>query len=168
MYPNDAADERSLMKNADAAMYLAKEEGKNNFQFYSKDLKSSSLEKMTLENALRRALERNELSLNYQAKQDLRTGEITGVEALLRWNNAELGSVTPAQFIPIAEETGLIVSIGKWVLRTACQQNMAWQRQGLRPVCMAVNLSPRQFADPHLLADIGAVFAETGMPAELL
>jgi diguanylate cyclase (GGDEF)-like protein/PAS domain S-box-containing protein len=168
MFPADAADERTLMKNADAAMYLAKEEGKNNFQFYSKELKSTSLEKMALESALRQALEREELALHYQAKKDLKSGAITGVEALLRWNNSRLGSISPAQFIPLAEETGLIVPIGKWVLRAACAQNVAWQRQGLPPVCMAVNLSPRQFADPHLLEDIAAVFRETGMAPTLL
>jgi EAL domain-containing protein (putative c-di-GMP-specific phosphodiesterase class I) len=117
---------------------------------------------------LRRALERNEFALNYQAKLDLKTGDITGVEALLRWNNPELGSVSPMQFIPVAEESGLIVPIGRWVLKTACEQNVAWQREGLRPICMAVNLSPRQFADPDLLKDIGATLAETGMAPEHL
>ena len=94
---------------------------------------------------------KGELSLHYQAKLDLQTGTITGVEALLRWDNPELGSVSPAQFIPVAEETGLIVPIGKWVLRTACLQNVAWQKQGLPPICMAVNLSLRQFSDEELL-----------------
>jgi diguanylate cyclase (GGDEF)-like protein/PAS domain S-box-containing protein len=168
MYPADAQDEESLMKNADLAMYLAKEEGKNNFQFYSKDMKSQSLEKMALETNLRQALEREEFSLHYQAKLDLKTGAITGVEALLRWQNTELGMVSPAQFIPVAEDTGLIVPIGKWVLRTACTQNMAWQHQGLPRVCMAVNLSARQFADPNLLEDIATVLRDTGMAPELL
>ncbi len=168
MYPTDADDEQSLMKNADMAMYIAKEEGKNNFQFYSKQIKTQSLERLTLETNLRRALERNEFSLHYQAKVDLKTGAITGVEALLRWQNPELGSVSPAHFIPLAEETGLIVPIGKWVLKTACEQNMAWQRQGLPSVCMAVNLSARQFADPDLLADIAGVLKQTGMVPELL
>jgi diguanylate cyclase (GGDEF)-like protein/PAS domain S-box-containing protein len=168
MYPADAADEQTLMKNADMAMYLAKEEGKNNFQFYSKEIKTQSLERMTLEVNLRHALERNELSLHYQAKLDLNTGRISGVEALLRWDSPELGSVTPTQLIPVAEETGLIVPIGRWVLQTACAQNVAWQREGLPPVCIAVNLSPRQFADADLLADIATVLKETGLAPELL
>jgi diguanylate cyclase (GGDEF)-like protein/PAS domain S-box-containing protein len=168
MFPADAQDEPGLMKNADLAMYYAKEEGKNNFQFYSHDIESQSLERLALETNLRRALERNEFSLHYQAKVDLKTGAINGVEALLRWHSAELGPVSPVQLIPVAEETGLIVPIGKWVLRTACAQNMAWQRQGLPPVCMAVNLSARQFADPFLLHDIAEVLHDTGMAPHLL
>ena len=168
VYPNDGDDEQSLMKNADIAMYFAKEEGKNNFQFYSKDIKSQSLERMILESNLRHAMERDEFSLHYQAKVDLNTNSITGVEALLRWNNAVLGSVPPVQFIPVAEETGLIVAIGIWVLRTACKQNVAWQQQGLPPICVAVNLSVRQFADDNLLAHIASVLAETAMPPHLL
>jgi EAL domain-containing protein (putative c-di-GMP-specific phosphodiesterase class I) len=156
------------MKSADMAMYLAKEEGKNNFQFYSKDIKSQTSERLTLETSLRRALERDEFSLHYQAKVDLKTGAIAGVEALLRWQNPELGAVPPAQFIPLAEETGLIMPIGKWVLSAACAKNMAWQRLGLPPLCMAVNLSARQFADEFLLGDIAGVLRETGMKPELL
>jgi EAL domain-containing protein (putative c-di-GMP-specific phosphodiesterase class I) len=156
------------MKNADSAMYFAKEEGKNNFQFYSSEITTQTLERLTLESNLRRGLERREFSLNYQAKLDLKTGAITGVEALLRWQNAELGMVSPAKFIPVAEETGLIVHIGRWVLKTACEQNVAWQRQGLPPINMAVNLSVRQFADENLLEDITAILAQTGMqPSQL-
>jgi diguanylate cyclase (GGDEF)-like protein/PAS domain S-box-containing protein len=168
IYPDHAEDEPSLMKNADMAMYYAKEEGKNNFQFYSPDIASLSLERLALETSLRRALERNEFTLHYQAKKELDSGRISGVEALLRWHSAELGPVSPAQLIPVAEETGLIVPIGKWVLRTACAQNVAWQRQGLPPVCMAVNLSARQFADPFLLHDIEQVLHDTGMDPQLL
>ena len=168
MYPRDGEDEQTLMKNADIAMYYAKEEGKNNFQFYSKDITCHAIERLTLETNLRRALERNEFSLHYQAKRDLATGTISGVEALLRWNNDELGNVPPAHFIPLAEEIGAIVPIGKWVLKSACEQNMAWQRAGLPPVCMAVNLSVRQFADEHLLEDIAAILRQTGMRPELL
>ena len=167
-YPSDAQDEPTLMKNADIAMYYAKEEGKNNFQFYSGEIQTQSLERLTLETNLRRALERNEFSLHYQAKVDLKSGRINGVEALLRWYSPELGHVSPAKVIPIAEETGLIVALGKWVLRTACAQNVAWQRDGLPPVCMAVNLSARQFADPFLLDDIGDVLRDTGMDPRLL
>ena len=168
LYPADATDEQSLMKNADMAMYLAKEEGKNNFQFYSKDIKAQSLERMALETQLRQALERNEFTIHYQAKIDSKSGRINGVEALLRWQNAELGNVSPMQFIPVAEETGLIISIGRWVLQTACVQNVAWQRDGLPPICVAVNLSMRQFADPGLLSDIAKALKDTGLAPELL
>jgi len=154
VFPKDAEDDQSLLKNADIAMYLAKEEGKNNYQFYSEDIQSKSLEHLSIETNLRFALERNELSLHYQAKLDFKTNAITGVEALLRWQNPSLGSVTPTQFIPVAEESGLIIPIGRWILRTACAQNAAWQQQGLPPVCMAVNLSLRQLTDNNLIDDI--------------
>lgn len=168
MYPHDGEDEQTLMKNADIAMYFAKEEGKNNFQFYSKEIKSLSLERLMLENHLRRALERDEFTLHFQPKLHLAGGHVCGVEALLRWNNRELGPVAPSQFIPLAEETGVIIPIGKWVLKSACEQNMAWQRAGLPPISMAVNLSVRQFADEHLLQDIAAILDETGMAPQLL
>ena len=168
MYPGNGDDEQALMKNADIAMYIEKEEGKNNFQFFSNDIKSQSLERLALENNLRRALERNEFAIHYQAKLDTKSGKVTGVEALLRWNNPELGMVSPMQFIPVAEETGLIVPIGKWVLTTACAQNVAWQRAGLPPVCIAVNLSPRQFADDELLRDLDAALRDSGMDPMLL
>jgi len=168
MYPKDAEDEQTLMKNADIAMYLAKEEGKNNYQFYSEDIQSKSLERLSIETNLRFALERNELSLYYQAKVDFKTNAITGVEALLRWQNPYLGSVTPTQFIPVAEETGLIIPIGKWVLKTACTQNVAWQRDGLPPVCMAVNVSLRQLTDDHLIDDIRTALNDSGMAPNLL
>ena len=151
MHPDDGQDDQAIMKNADMAMYLAKEEGKNNFQFFTSGMKPQSIERLALETHLRRALERNELSLHYQAKVNFKSGAITGVEALLRWHNPELGSVSPARFIPLAEETGLIVPIGKWVLRTACAQSVAWQKQGLPPVCMSVNLSLRQLNDEELV-----------------
>ena len=168
MYPADGQDEQSLMKNADIAMYRAKDEGKNNYRFYSRDMMGHSIERLMLDTGLRHALERNEFLLHYQPKRDLRTGQITGVEALLRWQHPELGVVSPSQFIPLAEDTGLIVPIGKWVLETACAQAMAWQRQGLPPVHMAVNLSARQFADENLLTDIATVLQETGLMPELL
>ncbi|MFL6655671.1 MAG: PAS domain S-box protein, partial [Sulfurifustis sp.] len=168
LYPSDGTDEQSLMKNADSAMYLAKEEGKNNFQFYSHNIKTQSLERLTLEANLRRALERNEFTLHYQAKLDFRTGKISGVEALLRWHTPELGFISPAQFIPLAEEAGLIVPIGRWVLKTACCQSVAWQRQGLPPVRMAVNLSARQFGDSELLNDIRDALSESGLNPALL
>jgi diguanylate cyclase (GGDEF)-like protein len=167
-YPTDGEDEQTLMKNADIAMYRAKEEGKNNFQFYSKELNEHSLERLTMESNLRRALERNEFRLHYQPKIDLRSGQITGVEALLRWQHPDLGMVAPAQFITMAEETGLIVPIGKWVLQTACGQNKAWQDQGLPRLSMAVNLSARQFSDENLLQDITSIVKESEMDPTLL
>jgi diguanylate cyclase (GGDEF)-like protein/PAS domain S-box-containing protein len=168
IYPKDGDDEQSLMKNADIAMYFAKEEGKNNFQLYSTDIKPQSVERLSIETQLRFAPERNVLALAYQAKLDFKTGAITGVEALLRWNNPKLGQVTPIQFIPVAEETGLIVPIGRWVYKTACMQNVAWQKDGLPPVCMAVNLSLRQLVDENLIEDIETALKDSGMAPELL
>ena len=168
MYPQNGFDALTLTKNADMAMYLAKEDGKNSFRFFSKEAKGQSIEHLALETALRRALERDQFSLHYQPKVDIASGQITGVEALLRWVHPEFGMVSPLQFISLAEETGLIVPIGRWVLKEACAQNMAWQRRGLRPVSMAVNLSPRQFADEHLLQDIDEALAGSGMSPVLL
>ncbi|HEY5556970.1 EAL domain-containing protein [Acetobacterium sp.] len=168
LYPKDGDDEQSLMKNADIAMYYAKEEGKNNFQFYSKDIQSQSTGRLAIETNLRYALERNELYLHYQAKTDVKTGIITGVEALLRWQSPILGAVTPTQLIPVAEATGMIIPIGKWVLKTACAQNVAWQKEGLPAVCMAVNLSLRQIADDNLIDDIKAALNDSGLAANLL
>jgi EAL domain-containing protein (putative c-di-GMP-specific phosphodiesterase class I) len=168
MYPADAQDEQSLMKNADIAMYRAKDEGKNTYQFYSEEMNLHSFERMALETSLRRGLERNEFFLHYQAKLDLRNGRITGVEALVRWQHPDLGVIPPAQFIPLAEETGLIVPIGNWVLNTACMQNVAWQREGLPPLRMAVNLSARQFADENLVIDIAEALKKSGMHPDLL
>ncbi len=168
LHPDDGQDDQSIMKNADMAMYLAKEEGKNNFQFFTSRMKPHSIERLSLETNLRRALELEEFSLHYQAKVNFRTGAITGVEALLRWHNPELGSVSPARFIPLAEETGLIVPIGKWVLKTACAQSVAWQKQGLPPVCMSVNLSMRQLNDEGLVREIESVLNETGLDPSLL
>jgi diguanylate cyclase (GGDEF)-like protein len=167
-YPKDGQDEQTLTKNADIAMYQAKEDGKNNFQFYSERLNANSLQRLALESSLRHALERNEFQLYYQAKRDIATGQITGMEALLRWQHPDLGMVAPMLFIPVAEETGLIIPIGKWVLQTACLQNVNWQKQGRTRLRIAVNLTARQFADEHLLRDVDAILKSTGMEAGLL
>ena len=168
MFPSDGEDEAALTKNADMAMYRAKEEGKNGFRFFTPQSKMQSVERLLIETRLRKALERNEFALHYQPKVDVASEQITGVEALLRWNSPDLGVVPPMQFIPLAEEIGMIVAIGRWALNEACAQNMAWRRQGLAPMSMAVNLSPRQFSDENLLQDIDAALAASGMPAALL
>jgi diguanylate cyclase (GGDEF)-like protein len=167
MFPQDAQDEQALMKHADTAMYRAKAQGKNNVQFYSADVDLLSLERMALESSLRQALLRDEFSLHYQAKLDLKTGAISGVEALLRWQHPELGTVLPLQFMALAEETGLIMPIGKWVLKTACNQNVAWQRQGLLPVVVSVNIAARQFSE-ELPGDVAEALQASGMDPHLL
>jgi diguanylate cyclase (GGDEF)-like protein/PAS domain S-box-containing protein len=168
IFPDHADDEASLMKGADIAMYEAKREGRNAYRFFSNDAVPASPLRLRMESNLRAAIERDEFTLHFQPKVDLGSGRIIGAEALLRWTNAELGSVSPAQFIPLAEETGLMLPIGRWVLHQACEQHMAWQRQGLPPIPLAVNLSPRQFADAELLSDIERALRYTGMPAEQL
>ena len=168
MFPTDALDAETLIKNADAAMYVGKEEGRNGFRFHFRDIRTQSIERLLLESSLRGALEREELLLHYQPKQDLGHGSVSGVEALLRWQHPDRGLLLPSHFIPLAEETGLIVPIGKWVIETACAQNVAWQRHGMPALRIAVNLSPRQFADPGLLGDIGTALDKSGMAPELL
>jgi diguanylate cyclase (GGDEF)-like protein len=168
IYPRDGLDEQALTMNADIAMYQAKKEGKNRFQFHSGELSATLLERFSLESDLRVAISRGELELHYQPKRNIRADRITGMEALLRWNHPGLGVVAPMRFIPIAEESGLMVAIGKWAIRTACAQNVAWQEQGLPRLGIAINLTSRQFSDEHLLADLKEVLAETGMDAELL
>ena len=168
IYPLDGADIQTLTGNADTAMYLVKGDGKDGFRFFSRDTKTQPIERLTMETNLRHALERDELLLHYQPKVDLITGEITGVEALLRWRHPDGTMLPPSEFIPLAEETGLIVSIGRWVLRQSCAQNMTWQRGGVRPISMAVNLSPRQFVDERLLQDIDEALAASGMSPSLL
>jgi len=163
VFPQGGADERTLMKNADIAMYKAKAEGNDNFQVYSEALTATSSERLALESGLRRALEHDEFVIHYQPKMDARSAAIVGVEALIRWHHPRLGVVAPGRFISIAEETGLIVSIGKWVLKTACVQNMAWRERGLPALTVAVNLSRRQFFDEGLLRDATSILGEAGM-----
>jgi diguanylate cyclase (GGDEF)-like protein/PAS domain S-box-containing protein len=168
VYPDDSPDQETLMKHADVAMYLAKEHGKNNYQYYSEQTNRNSFERLALEVDLRKALQNQELVVHYQAKIDLRSGDVTGVEALLRWQHRQLGLIPPAKFIPLAEETGLIVPIGKWVIRTACLQIREWEQQGRGPLSVAVNLSPRQFFDESLVADLARTIEETGVDPALL
>ena len=167
-YPDDGHDAQSLLKAADIAMYRAKEAGKNNFQYYSPKMNVHSFERLTMEANLRRALERGEFLLHYQPKIDLRTGALAGAEALIRWQHPDMGLVSPMQFIPLAEETGLIVPIGAWVLRTACAQARAWQDQGFQSLRMAVNISSRQFSQAGLLDEVVGVLEQTGLDADLL
>jgi len=168
IFPKDGDDVQALIKNADVAMYRAKEMGRDNFQFYSEELNARSMTRMSMERHLRRALENNEFTLNYQPKVSLRSGLITGMEALLRWRNPELGMVSPLSFISLAEETGLIGPIGEWVLRSACAQNRAWQESGLSPLRVAVNVSARQFKQANLVEVISRVLRETGLDPHYL
>ena len=153
-YPDDSADAQALLKNADIAMYRAKESGRNTFQFYSAQLNLHTVERLTFESGLRRALERDELLLHFQPQVEMRTGRITGVEALVRWRHPEHGLLPPGRFIAIAEEAGLIVPIGNWVLQAACDAHSEWARHGLPPVRVSVNLSARQFVHDNLIRDI--------------
>ncbi|HET7867094.1 MAG TPA: EAL domain-containing protein, partial [Burkholderiaceae bacterium] len=167
-YPADGASADDLLTNADAAMYRAKEMGRNNFQFYRAEMNGSRHQRLALQEGLRHAVARDELFLVYQPQVDLRSGRIIGVEALLRWRHPELGLVSPANFIPLAEESGLIVPIGDWVLQTACRQNKAWQDAGLPPITMAVNVSARQFRQAEWIARVAQAMSTSGLPASWL
>ncbi|MGF1642478.1 MAG: putative bifunctional diguanylate cyclase/phosphodiesterase [Thiotrichales bacterium] len=168
VYPDDGRDVDTLIKNADMAMYFAKREGRNAFKFFTESMNTAALKRMALEKHLRRALERGELALHYQPQRDVKTGKVSGAEALLRWTNAELGSVSPADFVPLAEETGLILPIGDWVLRTACAQAKAWHDAGLPLPRVAVNVSVRQFAQAGFAERVSQILRETGLtPASL-
>ncbi len=167
VYPFDDFDLDNLIRDADAAMYQAKALGRNNFQYYTSDLNANAEERLRLETELRQALERNQFELVYQPKLNLRTDLISGVEALLRWNSPRKGLISPVEFIPLLEDTGLIVPVGAWVLRTACEQAAAWARAGLS-LNMAVNLSARQFHDDGLTRTIQSALNESGLPANQL
>jgi diguanylate cyclase (GGDEF)-like protein/PAS domain S-box-containing protein len=167
-YPDDGTDCETLMKHADFAMYHAKENGRNNRQFFKRDLNVRALARQSLENGLRYALEREELTLHYQPKIDLVSGEIVGVEALVRWRHPELGLVPPAHFIPIAEESGLIVPIGRWMLGEACHQAQAWQDIGLAPIRIGINISAVELRAHGFVAGVSAILEETGLEARFL
>ncbi len=168
MFPEDGHDPKTLLQNADTALYQAKEYGRNNFQFYSATMTEKALEKMTLENELRYALSRQQFTLNYQPQIEISSGKVVGTEALLRWSHPGLGQISPAKFIPIAEETGMIDAIGMWVIEQACAQNASWQKNGYPPMTIAVNLSARQFYQENLKISIEKVLAETGLDPEYL
>jgi diguanylate cyclase len=168
LYPQDGTDAETLLRNADLAMYFAKRRAPGTFAFFDVSMNATALHRFTIEEQLRGALEREEFSLQYQPQFDVRTGTISGVEALLRWTNAELGAVSPVEFIPVAEETGLILAIGKWALRAACQQAQAWRAEGLPVQRMAVNVSGRQFALAEYPQEVGETLRETGLEPSVL
>ncbi len=168
LYPADGRDAATLLKHADTAMYHAKEKGRNNWQLYSQALTDQAMHRLNMENEIRKGLERDEFRLVYQPVIDTDRGTIAGLEALLRWQHPRRGLLEPSAFIPVAEESGLIVPLGKWVLHTACAQAGAWLRAGLQPARIAVNLSARQLRTPDFVADVTAAIAAGGIDAQLL
>jgi EAL domain-containing protein (putative c-di-GMP-specific phosphodiesterase class I) len=160
VYPDDGRDVDTLLKNADSAMYHAKDQGKDNYQFFSPSMNASSLQKLTMENQLRRAIDRGELLLHYQPKVYAGSRRIAGVEALIRWRHPELGLVSPAEFIPLAEETGLIVPIGEWVLDEACRQAAQWRAAGFHDMSVAVNMASPNFAQKDFVGKVASAAAQ--------
>lgn len=168
MFPCDGVDGEGLLKSADVAMYRAKEQGRNNYQFYTPDMNAHTHELLLLEADLRKALEQRQMVLYYQPQIDLRSGSMVGIEALVRWKHPDKGIIAPEDFIPLAEETGLIVPLGEWVMATACRQNKAWQDAGYPPLRMAVNVSARQFRQAGLIDTINNILAKTGLDSQWL
>ena len=168
LFPEDGTDATTLIKNADTAMYQAKEQGRDNYQLFNAFVNARALHRIALEHGLRKAMMNNELAVHYQPIFDLRSGRISGMEALLRWTHPEMGAITPAVFIPIAEATGMMVPIGMWCLRTACAQAKAWHDAGHRNLSLAVNLSVTQLLQPDLVERVRETLVETGLPARLL
>ena len=168
LFPGDGSDASTLLKNADTAMYRAKEKGRNNYQFFTSEMNTRALERLSLQGALRMALKRNEFLLHYQPQVDMQSGEIIGLEALVRWQHPEQGLIPPGVFIPVAEDSGLIVQLGEWVLKEACAQHGRWMNEGLPPVSMSVNLSGRQFVRQDLLGMVQGIITDTGIDPRYL
>jgi diguanylate cyclase (GGDEF)-like protein/PAS domain S-box-containing protein len=168
LFPDDASDMESLLRDADVAMYHAKQAGRDTYRFFSADMHTRAAQHVSLESDLRRAVEQGEFVLHYQPRIDVKSGDVCGVEALIRWMHPRLGLIPPARFIPIAEQTRLIVPIGEWVLREACRQARAWDADGLGKISVSVNLSAVQFNRRELARDIGSVLMATGLAPELL
>lgn len=168
IYPQDGRSADLLLRNADSAMYKAKQSGRNQFQFFTAELNRQMVERLSVESRLRVALPRNQLLLHYQPRVNLRNGRIVGAEALLRWRAPKGGLYPPSRFIPVAEDTGMIVPIGRWVLRTACEQARSWQIQGLPPMVVSVNVSPRQFRDTDMVETVAEALEKSGLPARFL
>jgi EAL domain-containing protein (putative c-di-GMP-specific phosphodiesterase class I) len=168
VYPDDGLDAETLIKNADTAMYQAKENGRQSYRFFKSSMNERAVERQSIEEGLRRGVERNEFTLHYQPKVNLKTGEITGAEALLRWVHPSRGLVSPAQFIPVAEDCGLILPIGNCVLREACKQAQAWVSAGLSFNSMAVNISAVEFRHEHFLEGVVEILKETGLEPRFL
>ena len=168
LFPTDATDEEMLIRNADIAMYRSKDQGGNCYNYYSPTMNKQNIERASLLNNLHKALECDEFELYYQPKVNVRTGRIDGTEALIRWNHPQLGLISPNKFIPLAEESGLIIPIGEWVLKTACAQNKAWQKAGFPHLSIAVNLSTRQFNQPNICSVVAKVLEETGLNPKCL
>jgi predicted signal transduction protein with EAL and GGDEF domain len=168
LYPNDGQDAQTLLKNADVAMYRAKELGKNDYQFFSKEMNAAAFEHLLMENSLRQALDKGEFEIHYQAQVELQQNRIIGLEALVRWRHPEHGLISPTRFIPLAEENGLIVPLGEWVLEQACLQARIWQNLGFPPIRMAVNLSPRQFQPHGLIKAVRRALDRSGLDPQWL
>jgi diguanylate cyclase (GGDEF)-like protein len=168
VYPQDGQDLNLLIRNADVAMYQAKARGRNGYQFYAPSMSGEGVERLRMEAMLRRAIEKNEIFLHYQPQVEIDSGRLIGVEALVRWHNPELGLVSPARFIPLAEDTGFINQLGKWVLVEACRQMVRWQEAGLEVPKIAVNLSVRQFERGSIAGMVAAILAETGLAPQRL
>lgn len=168
LYPGDGDDVDTLLRNADAALYQAKDGGRNNYQFYTAELNAKAFERLSVETDLRRAVSRREFSLHYQPQIDVNTGKLIGAEALLRWQHPKLGTVFPARFVSIAEDSGLIVPIGEWVIEEACRQNKAWQDAGHPPIPVAVNISAVQFRRENFVETVTRILAETGLSPQCL
>jgi EAL domain-containing protein (putative c-di-GMP-specific phosphodiesterase class I) len=161
-YPDDGNDVETVLKNADTAMYKAKERGKNTYQYYSREMNQKAKARTFVETKLRYAVKNSELQLYYQPQYNIENSQMTGVEALIRWDDKDMGLISPKDFIPLAEETGLIIEIGDWVLQSACHQGRIWQDQGINNLNLCVNLSVRQFFDPHLVDKIKSAVENSG------